>query len=45
MFQIAQCDSEALLKQALKEMGNGRYIKDFKIELFKSKKKYENRIC
>jgi hypothetical protein len=34
----AQCNSEALLKQALKEMGDGQYIKDFKIELFKAKK-------
>ncbi|NPA36441.1 MAG: hypothetical protein GXO47_06295 [Chlorobi bacterium] len=37
-FASAQCNSEALLKQALKEMGNGQYIKDFKIELFKAKK-------
>lgn len=33
----AQCDEE-LLKQALKEMGDVQYIKDFKIELLKAKK-------
>ncbi len=33
----AQC-GEDLLKQALKEMGDGQYIKDFKIELLKAKK-------
>ncbi len=43
MFSLAgiaqkNCDNEALLKQALKEMGNGQYIKDFKVELLKSKK-------
>ena len=42
MFSLAgyaqECNSEALLKQALKEMGNGQYIKDFKVELLKDKK-------
>jgi len=42
MFSLAghaqKCDSEALLKQALKEMGSGQYIKDFKVELIKDKK-------
>jgi len=42
MFSVAgyaqSCDSEALLKQALKEMGDGQYIKDFKVELIKDKK-------
>jgi len=33
----AQC-GENLLKQALKEMGDGQYIKDFKVELLKAKK-------
>jgi hypothetical protein len=33
----AQCGEE-LLKQALKEMGEGQYIKDFKIELKKDAK-------
>lgn len=33
----AQCN-ENLLKQALKEMGNGQYIKDFTIDLKKAKK-------
>lgn len=33
----AQCGEE-LLKQALKEMGEGQYIKDFKIELKKDNK-------
>ncbi len=32
----AQCD-EDLLKQALQEMGDGQYIKDFKIELLNAK--------
>lgn len=34
---FAQC-GEPLLKQALKEMGDGQYIKDFKVELFKENK-------
>lgn len=33
----AQCGEE-LLKQALKEMGEGQYIKDFKVELKKENK-------
>ena len=33
----AQC-GEDLLKQALKEMGDGQYIKDFKVELKKENK-------
>ncbi len=28
-----QCDHEALLKKALKEMGDGQYIKDFNVEI------------
>jgi len=42
MFSVAgyaqSCDSETILKQALKEMGDGQYIKDFKVELIKDKK-------
>ncbi len=33
----AQC-GEVLLKQALKEMGNGQYIKDYPVDLVKEKK-------
>lgn len=33
----AQC-GEVLLKQALKEMGDGQYIKDFKVDLKKKEK-------
>ena len=40
----AQC-GEDLLKQALKEMGDVQYIKDFKIELLKAKKGHEDRVC
>jgi hypothetical protein len=37
MASYAQCGEE-LLKQALKEMGDGQYMKDFKVELKKEKK-------
>ncbi|MGQ1890203.1 hypothetical protein ACT29H_07145 [Thermophagus sp. OGC60D27] len=32
---FAQCDHDALLKQALDEMGSGQYIKDFIVDLKK----------
>ncbi|MGM0375852.1 MAG: hypothetical protein ACQEQ0_03685 [Bacteroidota bacterium] len=32
---FGQCDQEALLEQALDEMGDGQYIKDFVVELDK----------
>jgi len=32
---FGQCDQEALLKQALNDMGDGQYIKDFVVELRK----------
>lgn len=32
---FGQCDQEALLEQALNDMGDGQYIKDFVVELTK----------